>query len=242
MTTSARKIVVGGVSVRVILKRIKHLHLGVYPPDGHVRVAAPIAMKSEAVRLAVISRLGWIRRHRREFEVQARQSQREMVTGESHYVWGRQHRLRVLEGRHRPGVRESRGGILELRVKPGTTAAQRERQLHGWYRLELRRVLPTLFAKWEPKAGVSVREWGIKRMKTKWGSCNPRARRIWLNLELAKKPERCLEYLLVHELLHLTHRRHDPRFLAALNDLLPDWRSRREELNRAPLAHEKWSY
>lgn len=242
MTTSVRRIVVSGVSVRVIRKQIKHLHLGVYPPDGHVRVAAPTGMKREAIRLAVVSRLGWIRRHRRKFQIQVRQSQREMVTGESHYVWGRRYRLRVLEGTHRPAVRKIGGGTLELRVKAGATAAQRERQLHAWYREELRRLLPELLAKWEAKVGASVREWGIKRMKTKWGSCNPRAKRIWLNLELAKKSERCLEYLLVHELLHLSLRHHDRRFLSAMSQLLPDWRSRREELNRAPLAHEKWSY
>lgn len=242
MTTRAHRIVVNGVLVRVLRKRIKHLHLGVYPPDGHVRVAAPIGTKSEAIRLAVVSRLGWIRRNRSKFQVQSRQSQREMLAGESHYVWGRRYRLRVLEGTRRPGVRKTSGSTLELRVKVGATAAHRERQLLGWYRSELRRALPELFAKWEPRVGATVREWGIKRMKTKWGSCNPRAKRVWINLELAKKPERCLEYLLVHELLHLTLRRHDRRFLSAMSQLLPDWRTRREELNRAPLAHEKWSY
>src|SRR5690242_17168459 len=151
MTTSVSRIVVSGVSVRVLRKRIKHLHLGVYPPDGHVRVAAPLGMKREAIRLAVVSRLGWIRRNRRKFQVQARQSQREMVTGESHYIGGRRYRLRVLEGTHRPVVRKIGSGTLELRVRVGTTASQRERQLHGWYRTELRRTLPGLLAKWEPK-------------------------------------------------------------------------------------------
>jgi len=237
-----RPMIVSGVSVRVVRKHIKHLHLAVYPPDGHVRVAAPLSMKDEAIRLAVVSRLGWIRRHRRKFEAQARQSRRDMVTGESHYFLGRRYRLRVLEDKHRSGVHPRAGKALEMRVAFDTTAAYRERLLHNLYRKELRRLIPELLAKWQPKVGASVQEWGIKRMKTKWGSCNPRARRIWLNLELAKKPEPCLEYLVVHELLHLTLRRHDRRFLMAMTDLLPDWRSRREELNRAPLAHESWSY
>lgn len=237
-----RRLVVSGVSVRIVRKHIKHLHLGVYPPDGHIRVAAPLTMKDEAIRLAVVSRIGWIRRQHRKFEAQARQSQRDMVTGESHFFLGRRYRLRVVEGKHRPAVRPRIGQTLEMRVPFDTTAARRERLLHGWYRQELRRLILELLATWQPKVGVSVREWGIKRMKTKWGSCNPRAKRIWLNLELAKKSERCLEYILVHELLHLTLRHHDRHFLSAMSDLLPDWRSRREELNRAPLAHEKWSY
>ena len=231
---------VGGVEVDVVRKAIKHLHVGVYPPAGRVRVAAPLAVSDDAVRLAVVSRLGWIRRQQAQFVAQLREGAREMVSGESHYVFGRRLRLRVVE-RDGPGRVAPRGcTVLELQVPPGATREARERVLHRWYRARLRERIPPLLARWQPLLGVEPKAWGIRRMRTKWGSCNVGAGRVWLNLELAKKPEACLEYVLVHELLHLTERLHTERFVALMDRHLPEWRRYRRMLNAEPLAHERW--
>ena len=228
--------------MEVVRKDIKNLHLGVYPPEGRVRVAVPLRLDDEAVRLAVISRLPWIRRQQDGFECQDRQSQREMITGESHYVQGRRYRLDVVERDGPAEVCLPNNKTLELRVRPGTSREQREAVLHRWYRQRLREQIPPLIAKWEPEIGVTVAEWGIKKMKTRWGTCNIAARRIWLNLELAKKPASCLEYILVHEMVHLLERHHNERFKQVMDRLMPQWRLHREELNRAPLSHENWLY
>ena len=242
MTTERQRIEVRGIPVEVVRKDIKNLHLGVYPPGGRVRVAAPLRHDDEAVRLAVISRLGWIRRRQREFEQQDRQSEREMVTGETHYVWGRRYRLNVMEHEGPPVVSLSSNSVLSLWVRPRVARREREAVLLRWYRRILRAQIPMLIAKWEPAVSVSVADWGIRRMKTRWGTCNARARRIWLNLELAKKPPSCLEYILVHEMVHLLEPRHNDRFTAHLDVLMPQWQVRRTQLNRAPLAHEQWKY
>lgn len=239
MSTESRDIRVGDLRVTVVRKAIKNLHLGVYPPHGRVRVAAPLAVSDDAVRLAVISRLGWIRRQRARFAAQLRQAAREMVSGETHYFLGRRYRLRVVEHRASAAV-VRRGSILELRVRPGAGVAQRERVLLHWYRGQLKQIVPPLVAKWEVALGVRVKEWGIKRMKTRWGACNAAARRIWLNLELAKKPAHCLEYVVLHEVAHLVERQHNARFLALMDRHMPQWQTRRRELNAGPLAHEQW--
>ena len=242
MTTERHFIEVSGIQVEVVRKGIKNLHLGVYPPVGRVRVAVPTRIDDEAVRLAVVSKLGWIRRQQARFTEQERQSQREMVSGESHYFQGRRYRLRVIEENAAPRVRLNAPSSLELCVRPETDATKREAALNNWYRHELRALLPDLIAKWEPVVGVRVAEWGIKKMKTKWGSCNASAPRIWLNLELAKKPVHCLEYILVHEMMHLLERHHNERFKNLMDKFMPQWRLYRDELNHAPLAHEDWSY
>jgi predicted metal-dependent hydrolase len=236
MNTESRNITVSGLTVEVVRKPIKNLHLGVYPPQGRVRVAAPLAVDDEAVRLAVVGKLGWIKRQRAKFQAQPRQSQRRMVSGESHYFLGRRYRLRVHEttGALRIALRGT--ATMDLFVRPDTTAERREQVLHDFYRAELKRLLPELLDKWQPKLGVEARAWGIKRMKTKWGTCNIEARRIWLNLELAKKPVQCLEYILVHELAHLHERHHNERFTALLDQHLPNWRLLREGLNQSMLA------
>jgi len=194
------------------------------------------------VRLAVIRKLGWVKRQRARFGGQQRESPREMVSGESHYFLGRRYRLRVVEhdGANRVVVRNTT--TLELHVRRHADTQARERVLHRWHRQHLRELVPPLLAKWEATLGVRVAAWGIKRMKTKWGACNADARRIWLNLELAKKPTRCLEYILVHELLHLIERHHHDAFLALMDKHLPQWRSHRQLLNSTPLAHERWTY
>lgn len=242
MITERHQIDVSGIPVEVVRKDIKNLHLAVYPPTGRVRVAAPLRLDDEAVRLAVISRLGWIRRRQAAFRRQDRQSEREMVTGESHYVQGRRYRLDVIEEERPPAVRLRNRRTLELRVRPETDREKREAVLHRWYRRGLREELQSLLAKWEPMVGVEVADCRIKKMKTRWGTCNISARRIWLNLELAKKPPSCLEYILVHEMVHLFERHHDDRFRDYMDRFMPQWRLHREELNRAPLAHEDWRY
>ncbi|HCF5391395.1 MULTISPECIES: M48 family metallopeptidase [Pseudomonas] len=240
MNTESRNITVSGLTVEVVRKPIKNLHLGVYPPEGRVRVAAPLAVDDEAVRLAVVGKLGWIKRQRAKFQAQPRQSQRRMVSGESHYFLGRRYRLRVHEttGALRIALRGT--ATMDLFVRPDTTVERREQVLHDFYRAELKRLMPELLEKWQPKLEVEARAWGIKRMKTKWGTCNIEARRIWLNLELAKKPVQCLEYILVHELVHLLERHHNERFQALLNLYLPQWQVFRDELNASMLADERW--
>jgi predicted metal-dependent hydrolase len=241
MIIESRQIVVSGIPVQLIRKPIKNLHLGVYPPNGRVRVATPLRLSDDAVRLAVVGKLGWIKRQRARFEAQPRQSMREMVSGESHYFFGRRYRLRVIH-RAAPGKVVLRGRAMEIHVPQEASSLQRFRLLSRWYRERLREQAEPLLQKWQKAMGVELAEWGIKRMKTKWGTCNPNARRIWLNLELAKKPIQCLEYLIVHELAHLIERRHSERFIALLDKHLPDWKARRTLLNAQPLAHDMWAY
>jgi predicted metal-dependent hydrolase len=242
VSTRRHQIEIRGLPIEVVRKDIKNLHVGVYPPGGRVRVAAPLRLDDDAVRLAVVSRLGWIRRQQAAFGLQVRQSQRELATGESHYVQGRRYRLDVVEHDSPPSVSLARNTTMEMRVRPGTRRDKREALLQRWYRERLRAQIPALVAEWESKVDVMVAEVRIKKMKTRWGSCNAEARRLWLNLELAKKSSSCLEYILVHEMIHILERRHNERFCQLIDRLLPTWRLSREELNRAPLAHEEWRY
>ena len=242
MTTERTQIDVGGISIEIRRKAIKNLHVGVYPPDGKVRVAAPLHIDDEAVRLAIVSRLSWIRAQKKSFARQERQSAREMVTGESHYFAGKRYRLNVIERTGSPRVRVANNRTLELRVLPDTDRAACEKVLERWFRRQLKIQIPELLALWEPVLGVKVADCRVKRMKTKWGSCNIEARRIWLNLELAKKDPTCLEYILVHEMVHLLERGHTDRFRELMDNSMPDWRVRRDSLNEAPLAHEEWAY
>lgn len=242
MNTETFQITVSDLVVDVIRKDIKNLHLAVYPPHGRVRVAAPLRVDDEAVRLAVISRLGWIKRQQARFEGQARQSEREYVSGESHYFQGTRYLLNVIYHDGLPHVALRNRITLDLFVRAGSDKAQRERVLLAWYRRALKRRIPPLIARWESVIGVEVAEWGVKQMKTRWGTCNMDARRIWLNLELAKKPESCLEYIIVHEMTHLLERRHNDRFVAYMDHFMPQWRLFRDELNREPLGHAEWAY
>ena len=244
MTTerTARSIDVRGIAVEVVRKQIKNLHVGVYPPHGRVRVAAPLRLDDDAVRLAIIARLAWIRRQQAQFERQDRQSQREFVTGESHYFAGRRYRLDVVEHAGRPTVRLLNNSTMRLSARPGADRDAREAVLQRWYRSQLRGQLAPLRDKWEREVEVTVDDVRIKQMKTRWGSCNVEARRIWLNLELAKKPTSCLVYVLVHEMIHLLERNHTDRFRSLMDQHLPQWPVYRDQLNRLPLAHEDWRY
>lgn len=240
MSTETHHITVSGIEVEVVRKDIKNLHLAVYPPHGRVRVAAPLVVNDEAVRLAVIDKLAWVKRQKAKFMEQPRQSQREMVNAESHYYLGRRYRLRLHEQDGPARVRLHGVAFLDLFAPAGTTTEQREAILSRWYRAQLKRLTPPLLEKWQARLGVQVADWGIKKMKTKWGTCNATAHRIWFNLELAKKPEQCLEYIVVHELAHLLERHHNEHFMALLDAHIPQWRHYREMLNSLPLAYEEF--
>lgn len=236
------QLIINGLEVDVVRKDIKNLHLAVYPPDGRVRVAVPLLIEDEAVRLAVISRLSWIKRQQRKFRAQERQSEREYVTGESHYFLGKRYLLKVVYEDAIPKVTIPNNTTINLYVRPKASLIQREYILHEWYRNQLKELIPPIIEKWEDKMGVTIADWRVKRMKTKWGSCNIEVKRIWLNLELVKKPNHCLEYIIVHELVHLLERHHNDRFIAYMNKFLPSWRFLRDELNREPLANHDWDY
>jgi predicted metal-dependent hydrolase len=242
MNTKSHYIRINGMRVDIVRKDIKNLHLGVYPPHGRVRVAVPLAVNDEAVRLAVIGKLGWIKRQQAGFESQPRQSEREMVSGEAHYYLGRRYRLRVIEHDGPGQVVLRTKTLLEIHARSDSAVEYREQVLQRWYRGQLKHMIPELIEKWESKLGIQIATWGVKRMKTRWGTCNIEARRIWINLELAKKPIQCLEYIVVHEMVHLLERHHNDTFIAIMNKCLPQWRMYRDELNAAPLAHEAWSY
>jgi predicted metal-dependent hydrolase len=239
MSTASAYLTVRGINIDVVYKDIKNLHIGVYPPVGRVRVAAPKRLEEEQIRLAIIQRLPWIRRQRRQLQEAARQSPREMVNGESHYVWGRRHRLKIIERPGRAHV-ELDGDRLLMYVSEGSTTDARAELLQDWQRKQLRLAVPPLIARWEQIVGREVPRWSVRRMKTKWGSCNRETGHIWFNLELAKKHLHCLEYIVVHEMTHLLERNHGERYISLMDKFMPDWRSRRDELNRAPLADEQW--
>jgi predicted metal-dependent hydrolase len=240
MNIEGHRITVGGLRVDVVRKKIKNLHLGVYPPQGRVRVAAPLSVSDDAVRLAVVNRLAWIKRQRAKFDTQPRQTARNYVSGETHFFLGRRYRLNLIDGERAGRVSIRNSHKIDLSVRAGSDRTVRERVVLKWYRQELRDQAVALIEKWAAKMKLPAPAWGIKRMKTKWGSCNIEARRIWLNLELIKKPPQCLEYIIVHELMHFFERRHSDRFVELMDSFLPHWRTVRDELNAEPLAHESW--
>lgn len=229
------------LNIQVVRKAIKNLHVAVYPPDGHVRVAAPEHLDDEAVRLAVIDKLAWIHRQRRTLLGQPRQTKRDLIDGETHYVWGRRYRLRVEEHPNvRPNVELPNKSRLLLTIPPGTDRDAREKVLTEWYRRELKAAAEPIVSEWAEKLNVDLHDWRVRKMRTKWGSCNPDAGRIWLNIELAKKAPQSLQYVVVHELLHLIERPHSARFEQLLDTAMPNWRTHRAELYRLPLGHENW--
>lgn len=240
MSTGNALISVSGIDAEVIYKTIKHIHISVYPPDGRVRVAAPHRIDNEAVRLAVIQRLPWIRKQQMRLRNASRQTERRFVSGETHYVWGERYLLDVSRtGRHRI---ELGSRTLWLIAPQSADAAARLRLLERWYRKQLVEALPALIDKWQAIIGEQAASVEVRRMRTKWGSCTPHTRTIRLNLDLATKPPGCLEYVLVHELIHLKERTHNARFYSNLDKYLPDWRQRRDMLNAAPLKHEEWAH
>jgi predicted metal-dependent hydrolase len=222
---------VDGIEIEVIRKRVKHMRISVHPPDGRVRVSAPHRIDDEAIRLAVAQRLPWIRKHQERLHNAPRQPERRMLSGESHFVWGERYLLDVSRT-GRPSVLID-GRTLRLTAPDGSDAGTRHHILDRWYRAQMEAVLPGLLDKWQPVIGERVESVTIRRMKTRWGSCTPSRRTIRLNLELATRTPRCLEYVLVHELVHLLERSHNASFYALMDRFLPTWRAPRDELNRS---------
>jgi len=231
----------GDIKVDVVQKDIKNVHLSVNPPTGKVRISAPSRMSHDAIRSFAISKLGWIKDKQQELLNQERESPREFLERESHYVWGRRYLLVVSEDSV-PASIELKHGRMLLTIRPGTDEESRRVILEGWYREQIRKAAQPLLAQWAPLMGVEVERYFVRRMKTKWGSCNPSSRTIRLNTELAKKPPECLEYIIVHELAHLIEPTHNERFVAVMDRFMPQWEVYRQLLNRLPIRREKWSY
>ncbi|MCF7355417.1 SprT family zinc-dependent metalloprotease [Vibrio sp. CK2-1] len=239
---ASENITIAGIEVQVNRKAIKNLHLSVLPPQGRVRLSIPHGTGEQAIRLAIINKLTWIKQQQADFAAQARQSSREMISGESHYLWGKRYRLSIVNTSSKHSVTVKGVSKLELAVTENTSVDNRLKLLNGFYRKRMQESIDKLLPVWQKKLGVEPNSVSIKKMKTKWGSCNIQAKRLWLNLELAKKPPECMEYILVHELVHLIERHHNERFKALLDKNMPDWRERRNLLNSLPLAYEDWSY
>ena len=237
-----QQIEISNFTIDVIRKSIKNIHLSVYPPTGRVRIAAPLNTDDDTVRLFAISKLSWIKRHQRNFANQERQSPRIFETRESHYFQGRRYLLRVTEHDAQSKVVLKTKTYIDLFVRPDTSIAQRQNILNEWYRSELKKLIQPIIEKWQTIMQVQVNEWQVKQMKTKWGTCNIEKKRIWLNLELAKKPIHCLEYIIVHEMVHLLERHHNDRFLHYINTYLPNWKQLKTELNTLPVSHADWEY
>jgi predicted metal-dependent hydrolase len=237
----ASQIELGDIVVDVVLKDIKNVHLSVYPPTGRVRISAPKRMSLDTIRVFAISKLDWIKQQQTKLREQERETPRDYVDRESHYVWGKRYLLTVIESEEPPAIELKHSRIL-LRVRPGTGQDKRQALVEEWYREQLKKAAPPLLERWQPLLGVNVERWFVQRMKTKWGSCNHNARTIRLNTELAKKPPECLEYIVVHELVHLLEPTHNARFIALMDRFMPNWQLHRQILNRLPVRQENWSY
>ena len=229
------------LSIDLVRKRIKNLHLSVSPPTGRVRIAAPEDMNLEAIRAFAATKLPWIRRHQRKQRAQEREPKREFLERESHYLWGKRYLLTLIET-NAPATVELRHKKIVLTSRQETSARKRELIVEQWYRDRLHEVMPAIVAKWEKIIGTSVSEWQVRKMKTKWGSCIPAKSKILVNLELAKKPRECLEYIVAHEIVHLLEPTHNERFKALMNLFIPQWREHRRVLNRIPVSHHDWRY
>ena len=231
----------GDLAVDVVRKDIKNVHLSVHPPTGRVTIAAPARLSLDTIRVFAIAKLGWIRQQQKKLLEQEREMPREYLNRESHYIWGRRYLLKIIEDELPPSVALSHGRMI-LTVRPGCAPAKRQEIVDAWYRDLVRTSTPPLIAKWERLMSVKVKRFFMQRMKTKWGSCNPRARTIRLNTDLARKPRECLEYIVVHEMAHLLEPTHNVRFIALLDQFMPKWQSHRDALNRLPVRHESWEY
>jgi predicted metal-dependent hydrolase len=235
------QIQLGSITVDVVLKDIKNVHLSVYPPNGRVRIAAPLRMKIDTIRIYALSKLSWIKKQQQKFQLQVREAPREFLNRESHYFLGKRYLLNVIERDSIPTVvvKQSR---LDLFVRPGTEFQKKQAVMEQWYRKQLKEIAQAMITKWEPIIGVSLADFTVRKMKTKWGSCQPANKRILLNLELAKKPTHCIEYIVVHELIHLLERNHNDRFVAHMDRFMPEWKELRNELNKLPVSHVDWGY
>jgi predicted metal-dependent hydrolase len=235
------QIKLGDIAVDVVQKDIKNIHLSVYPPEGKVRISAPLRMDIDTIRVFAVTKLGWIKSQQKKLIEQERETPREYLERESHYVWGRRYLLQVIEKDAAPDIELKHSKII-LRIRPGTSHGTRQAILEAWYREKLKEAVPVLIAKWEPLMGVKVEKFFVQKMKTKWGSCSPGSRSIRLNTDLAKKPPECLEYIVVHEMTHLLEPTHNTRFITLMDQFMPKWRFYKNELNKLPVRHEKWVY
>lgn len=229
------KISIGELEVSLTFKKVKHVQLSVHPPDGGISMVAPIGTREDVARAFAISKLDWIRSHQERFRRQIRESPREFIERESHYLWGKRYLLTVKEVNAKPSISLDHRTIT-LSVRPGSDASKRSAVMHNWHKALLHKAIPRLIAKWEPRLGVNVNGYFLRRMKTKWGSCNHHSGTIRLNTELVKKPKHLLEYVVVHEMLHLFERRHNEGFIRLLSEHYPSWRDARVELNELPLT------
>jgi predicted metal-dependent hydrolase len=236
-----RQIQLGDIAVDVVLKDIKNIHLSVYPPTGSVRISAPLRMSLDTIRVFALSKLGWIKQQQNKFREQERETPREHLDRESHYVWDKRYLLKLIEADAPPGIELKRNEMI-LRVRPGTSDEAKRAIVAQWYREQVRAAVLVLVAKWKPILGVKVERVFVQNMKTRWGSYNSASGSIRLNTELAKKPLGCLEYIVVHEMTHLLVRHHDDRFRGLMDKFLPNWMMLRQTLNCAPLAHVGWAY
>lgn len=233
---------IGQYQIEVVRKDIKNMHLAVHPPHGLIRLTAPHKTDGDVVRLFAVSKLGWIKKNINTIKEQPREAPREYITGETHFFKGKRYLLKVIETTGAQSVKIRGTKHIELRVRTGATEASRAEVLKEWYRGQLKNELPELIRKWEKAIGVKCSSWGVKLMKTKWGACTTASKRIWINLELAKKPPICLEYIVCHELIHLIEPTHNERFVALMNKHMPKWRQHKEVLNSLPLNHVEWGY
>lgn len=230
---------IGEITIAVTRKDIKHVHLSVHPPGGRVTLVAPKGTRPEVARAYAVSKLGWIRDQLAKLRGQARETPRQFVERESHYLWGRRYLLSVREEEAKPSIRLDHRRIT-LTVRPGSSMAKRETVMHAWHTALLHEVVPKLIRRWERQLGVEVAGYFLQRMKTKWGGCNHRARNIRLNTELVKKPRDLLEYVIIHEMIHLIEPTHSEQFVTLLSKHYPAWREARAELNELPLGAETW--
>ncbi len=231
MNIKLENISIEDIDIELIKKNIKNIHLSVHPPNGRVRLAVPEKMDREAIRIFLVSKLSWIKKQQAKFLVQEREAPREFLSGESHYYLGDRYLLNLVETRGKQGVEIKNKKEINLHARKDSTKDKREKIMIEWYRSELKDIIPEYIKKWEAIMNVKVEEFGVKRMKTRWGTCNVVAKRIWINLELAKKNPRCLEYIVVHEMVHLLERNHNHVFKAYMDKFLPNWRSIKAELN-----------
>jgi predicted metal-dependent hydrolase len=233
---------VGSLDIALQRKAIKNLHIKVIPPEGLIQVSAPENLSDTAIRIAIVQRIPWIKRQQKDFVNQPRQSARAMISGESHYLWGQRYRMEVIERQGKHELRVKGNSKLQLFISSGTTKEKCEKILVEWYRSQLKERMAFLLEDWQRKIDVQVDGWTVRKMRTKWGSCNPQTKRININLELAKKPPECLEFILVHELVHLLERHHNERFVSLMDMYLPNWRLHRDLLKSLPLGHDDWKY
>ena len=241
MNTKTGKLVMADLEVQTVRKKIKNIHIGVYPPNGRVRVAAPMRTTDETIRLIVLSKIPWIRKQRDKFARQERETPREYATGESHYFMGQRYLLNVILGPYRGSIQLNGMKRMDMYVNPQLSNENRARIMERFYRSELSRLLDSFVPKWEERLNVHANEVKIKRMKTKWGSANIKVKRIWINLELAKKSQNCISYVVVHELAHLIERGHNKRFKEIIESVLPNWKQYRDELNSFISGDEDWN-